>query len=110
LKLGRAGPRWKPALPHEHPVVHDVAVVAVPDPGTGEKACAVVVCVPGQTVTLRQLCQYLELRNVARQKLPEQLELFDALPITAAGKVQKFILREQLRARLDESGDSVALS
>ena len=38
-------------------------------------------------------------RNVANQKLPERLEVVPELPKTASGKVQKFRLREQLRAQ-----------
>jgi len=34
---------------------------------------------------------------LARQKWPEELRVVDDLPRTASGKVQKFVLREQLR-------------
>jgi non-ribosomal peptide synthetase component E (peptide arylation enzyme) len=41
---------------------------------------------------------HLEAAGLARQKFPETLELVDDFPRTPTGKVQKFVLREQLRA------------
>ena len=87
-------------LLYEHPAVKEVAVVAVPDPNTGEKACAFVVAVPGTDPTLAELNHYLESQRIARQKFPEQLELIAELPTTASGKVQKFVLRELSRRAL----------
>jgi cyclohexanecarboxylate-CoA ligase len=86
----------------EHPSVRDIAIVAMPDPVMVERACAYVVPTEGVQPTLKELCDYLAERNLAKQKYPERLELIDELPRTPAGKVQKFPLRariaEQLRA------------
>jgi cyclohexanecarboxylate-CoA ligase len=79
----------------EHAQVDDVAVVAVPDPTSGERACAVVVTANAE-LTLDDLRRHLRARGVAVQKWPEQLEIASALPRTASGKVQKFLLRQQL--------------
>jgi len=84
-------------LLYEHPSVKEVAIVAMPDPRTGERACAFVVPAPGESPTLAELCAYLESARIARQKLPEWLELIDALPMTATGKVQKFVLRDRAK-------------
>jgi cyclohexanecarboxylate-CoA ligase len=81
-----------------HPAVDDVAVVGVPDESRGERACAVVVARPGHSVTLDDLVAYLDGRGVARQKAPEELRLVDELPRTASGKVQKFVIRQELLA------------
>ena len=83
-------------LLYEHPAVREVAVVAGPSARTGEQACAVVVPAPGTAPTLAELCAHLESKRLARQKLPERLELVDALPKTPSGKIQKFLLRQQL--------------
>ena len=81
-----------------HPAVLHVAVVAMPDPVLGERACAFVVPKPGTTVTLGDVTRFLlEDRRVAKFKLPERLELRDRLPTTAVGKVSKKDLREELR-------------
>jgi non-ribosomal peptide synthetase component E (peptide arylation enzyme) len=80
----------------EHPKVAAVAVVGYPDHRLGEKVCAVVVPADGDRPTLAELAGFLEARRIARQKLPERLELVDALPLTATGKVEKFVLREMI--------------
>ncbi|NMH95938.1 AMP-binding protein [Pseudonocardia acidicola] len=82
-----------------HPAVADVAVVGMPDPVMVERICAYVV--PGDgAVTLADLVGFLRGHRIANQKLPERLEIVDALPRTASGKIQKFKLREDIRARL----------
>ncbi|MCW2717959.1 AMP-binding protein [Pseudonocardia sp.] len=80
----------------EHPSVAQAAVVALPDERLGEKVCAVVVLVPGRTLDLAELRRHFASAGLARQKTPERVEIFDALPRTAASKVQKFKLRELL--------------
>jgi cyclohexanecarboxylate-CoA ligase len=80
-----------------HPAVRDVAVVAVPDPRTGERACACVVPTdPASPPTLAELAAALEARGVSRRKIPEQLVVVDALPATAAGKPDKQALRARI--------------
>jgi cyclohexanecarboxylate-CoA ligase len=90
-------------LLHTHPAVHDVAVVAMPDDRLGERACAFVVADPG--FGLEQLRQFLDSRQVARQYWPERVETVPVLPRNPAGKVQKFMLRDQVR-RLIENGSN----
>jgi acyl-CoA synthetase (AMP-forming)/AMP-acid ligase II len=78
----------------EHPRIAEAAVVGVPDERMGERACAVVVLREG-SLTLADVRDHFALAGVARQKTPEVLRLRDALPRTPAGKVQKFLLREE---------------
>jgi acyl-CoA synthetase (AMP-forming)/AMP-acid ligase II len=80
----------------EHPKVAQVAVIGYPDHRLGEKVCAVVVPAAGDKPTLPELAEFLEARRIARQKLPERLEFVDELPLTATGKVEKFLLREMI--------------
>jgi cyclohexanecarboxylate-CoA ligase len=80
----------------EHPAVEEVAVIGYPDEVLGERACAFVVA--STPVTLDELVGFLRERRVANQKLPERLEVVEALPKTASGKVQKFRLRDQVRS------------
>ena len=79
------------------PKVADVAVVAYPDEVLGERACAVVVPRPGQTVTLEEIVAYLRDLGIATFKLPERLELRDELPRNPLGKILKRELRDELR-------------
>ncbi len=85
-----------------HPRVAAAAVVAAPDHRLGEKACAFVVA-RGEPPTLAELTDFLRReRRIAPQKLPEMLQVVDALPTTMTGKVQKFLLRDQARALADQ--------
>jgi cyclohexanecarboxylate-CoA ligase len=84
-----------------HPAVDAVAVVGMPDERLGEKVCAYVVPVAGQPgPSLDDITSYLRERRVATPKLPERLELIDALPMTATGKVRKHVLREDIAKKL----------
>jgi cyclohexanecarboxylate-CoA ligase len=96
------------ALLHGHAAVQMAAIVAMPDPRLGERACAFVLPRPGQTLTFDEMRRFLEAQRVAPAYLPERLVLLDAMPMTAAGKVQKFVLREQARALATEGGDHPA--
>jgi len=79
---------------YTHPKVADVAVIGVPDRRTGERACAVVVPVDGAgAITLAELADFCRGVGLAAQKIPERLEVVDALPRNAMGKVLKRELR-----------------
>jgi cyclohexanecarboxylate-CoA ligase len=84
-------------LIYGHPDVAEVALVAMPDPRLGERACAFVVPRAGVgSLTLAAVTAHLLAQGTARQYLPERLEVVDALPRTLTGKIQKFKLRDLL--------------
>lgn len=84
-------------LLHQLPAVADVAVIGLPDPERGERVCAVVEQPPGATpLTLAEVTSHLRTEGLSTHKLPEQLELVDALPRNdALRKVLKYKLRER---------------
>ncbi|MEV4329735.1 AMP-binding protein [Streptomyces sp. NPDC049597] len=84
-------------LLHTHPAVGDAAVIGLPDAERGERVCAVVERAPGtKDPTLGGLRAHLRSSGLAVHKLPEQLEVVDALPRNEAlRKVMKYRLRER---------------
>jgi cyclohexanecarboxylate-CoA ligase len=84
-------------LLYEHPKVADVAVIGLPDRQRGERVCAVVQMAPGaEALTLAEMVAHLSSAGLMAQKVPEQLELVDALPRNETlNKILKYKLREQ---------------
>ncbi|TPQ26623.1 cyclohexanecarboxylate-CoA ligase [Cupriavidus pinatubonensis] len=78
----------------QHPLVKEAVVVAVPDARLGEKCCACIVPAGPREPKLADLIQFLEVRGIARYKLPEFLVILAQFPMTPSGKIQKSLLRE----------------
>jgi 3-phosphoshikimate 1-carboxyvinyltransferase len=89
-------------LLHTHPAVADVAIVAMPDERLGERACAFVVA--RGDLDLAEVQRFLDVHHTAKQYWPERLEIVAALPRNPAGKVRKFVLREQARKLVENEG------
>ena len=87
------------SLLYKHPAVAMAAIVAYPDERLGERACAVVVTKPDQHFDMPTMVAYLKEQKVATQYIPERLEIRPSMPSTPSGKIQKFKLREELRAK-----------
>ena len=85
------------SLLYKHPAVQQVAIVAYPDERLGERACAVIVPKPGQSVDLASVASFLKDHKVAINYIPEKVIVRDAMPATPSGKIQKFKLREALK-------------
>jgi acyl-CoA synthetase (AMP-forming)/AMP-acid ligase II len=100
--INRGGLKYNPGeiedVLHRHPSILRVSVVRVPDDRLGERGCAVVVPKDGCTVELSDLTEFLRSAGVAPYKWPERIELVEELPMTASGKVQKFVLEQQFAA------------
>ncbi|MFB7540547.1 class I adenylate-forming enzyme family protein [Streptomyces zaomyceticus] len=84
-------------LLHRHPDVGDTAVIGLPDAERGERVCAVVEQPPGAApLTLPAVTAFLREAGLSVHKLPEQLEVVDALPRNETlRKVLKYKLRER---------------
>ena len=80
-----------------HPAVLEVAVVARPDPRFGERPVAFVRLVPGSDAGEAEIIEHVRAR-LAHFKAPSEVIVRDELPRTATGKVQKYLLREQVQS------------
>lgn len=81
---------------YKHESISEVAVIGMPDEKWGEAVTAVVALQAGKGLTLEELRKFAE-QHLARYKLPSRLEFVDALPRNPAGKVLKFVLKENLQ-------------
>ena len=77
-----------------HPAVLECAVIGVPHEKWGETPKALVVLKPGTKLTEAELIAFSR-EHLAHFKCPTSVEFLDALPRTATGKLQKFLLREK---------------
>jgi fatty-acyl-CoA synthase len=83
-----------------HPKIEDVAVVGVPDPKYGEEVCAWIKLRVGESATAEEIVAFCR-GQIAHYKIPRYIRFVDEFPITATGKIQKFIIRETMIAELN---------
>jgi fatty-acyl-CoA synthase len=81
---------------YRHPAVMAAAVVAQPDPKWGEVPCAFVELKEDARATEAELIEHCRAR-LAHFKAPKRV-VFGTLPKTSTGKIQKFVLREQVKS------------
>lgn len=82
--------------------VTEVAVVGMPDPEYGQRACAFVVA--EEPISLEEITDFLDSQGLAKYKWPERLELVEEMPKTATNKIDKLTLGERIEQTLVEEG------
>jgi acyl-CoA synthetase (AMP-forming)/AMP-acid ligase II len=87
----------------DHEDIVEVTIVGLPDPKTGERACAVIVAKTKPGPDVANLKAFLKAQGVAAFKIPEQVAIWDALPKNDTGKVLKHVVRAELARQLQES-------
>ena len=78
---------------YTHPAVKDVAIVAIPSQRYGEEVCAFVVLKEGAEADEDGIKSYVN-KNLAKHKVPKRVMFVEKFPLTASGKIQKFVLRD----------------
>jgi len=78
---------------YKHPAVLETAVIAIPDEKWGEVPKAIIVLKPDAAVSEGEIIQFCR-ANMAHFKAPKEVEIVEALPKTATGKLQKYRLRQ----------------
>ena len=100
--INRGGKKFFPReieeILYTHPKILHAAIVGIPDPRLGERNCLCVIPRTGQTLTLHEVVGYLK-DSVATYKLPEAIEIFDELPFTPTGKIQRHVLARRVLER-----------
>ena len=102
--INRGGKKFFPREVEEvlytHPKIIHAAIIGVPDRRLGERNCLCVVEKSAQQLSLEEVVQFLK-GQVADYKLPEMIEYFDELPMTATGKIRRHVLRDVVVTRMD---------
>ena len=83
-----------------HPDVALVAVVPMPDPEMGERACAYIQPRPGVELDFNTIIAFLKDNKVSVLQLPERIEFMDKIPLTPTGKLDKRALVEDIRQKI----------
>ena len=80
-----------------HPKVRDAAVIGIPDPIMGEKACACIVPKADQVFSFDEMISFLKEKRMASYKLPEKLLIFESLPYVQGLKLDRKQLKVLVR-------------
>jgi non-ribosomal peptide synthetase component E (peptide arylation enzyme) len=87
-----------------HPHVIEAAVAAMPDPEMGEKACAFVTLKKGERFRFADMVAYLKTKKIAMFKIPERLEIIEAMPLAGGAKIDKKELTRRVTQKLKAEG------
>ncbi len=84
---------------YRHPKIQDVQVFGIPDQRYGEELCAWIKLRAGETLTAEEVREFCR-DQIAHYKVPRHIRFVDEFPMTVTGKIQKFIMRENMTAEL----------
>ncbi|MCP4317705.1 MAG: AMP-binding protein [Hyphomicrobiales bacterium] len=84
---------------YQHPKIDQVEVIGVPDPKYGEEVCAWIKLREGESATEEEILAFCK-GNIAHFKIPRYIRFVDSYPMTVTGKVQKYLMREQMAEEL----------
>ncbi|MEE3170235.1 MAG: long-chain-fatty-acid--CoA ligase, partial [Pseudomonadota bacterium] len=102
----KTGGEWLSSLDLEnlisqHPAVAGAAVVGVPDEKWGERPHALVTLKPGEQASAEDiqnhLKQFVESGEINKWAIPEQIDFVEDIPKTSVGKINKKLIRDQLK-------------
>jgi fatty-acyl-CoA synthase len=88
---------------YTHPKIAEVQVFGVPDDKMGEEICAWVQLHPGETMKGEDLKDFCR-DQITHFKIPRYIRFVEDFPMTVTGKIQKFIMREEMQAELEKAG------
>ena len=80
---------------YQHPAISEVQVFGIPDDKMGEEVCAWVQLNAGQSMTEEELKAFCR-DKITHFKIPRFVKFVDEYPMTVTGKIQKFVMREEM--------------
>ena len=92
-------PREVEEFLYRHPKLQDVQVIGVPDAKYGEELCAWIIARAGEKLTEQEVRDFCK-GQIAHYKIPRHIRFVDAFPMTITGKIQKYLMREQMKREL----------
>ncbi|MEG1896874.1 MAG: AMP-binding protein [Mucinivorans sp.] len=90
-----------------HPAILDVQVAGIPSPKYGEQIGAYIILKKGETISEHDVTDFCKGR-ISRYKIPKYIFFVDSYPLTASGKIQKYLLKDIGLALLAERGVEIA--
>jgi len=80
---------------YQHPAISEVQVFGIPDDKMGEEVCAWVQLNEGQSMTEEELKAFCK-DQITHFKIPRHVRFVTEYPMTVTGKIQKFVMRDQM--------------
>jgi len=85
---------------YRHPAVSDVQVIGVPDARYGEELCAWIILKKEHSASAEDIRAFCK-DQIAHYKVPRHIRFVDSFPMTITGKIQKFVMRDQMKRELN---------
>lgn len=93
-------PREVEEFLYTHPEIAEAQIFGVPDPKYGEQVAGWVQLRPGSELTTEGVREYCQ-GQITHFKIPKYLKIVDEFPMTVTGKMQKFVMRDEMTKELD---------
>ena len=96
-------PREVEEFLYQHPAISEVQVFGIPDEKMGEEVCAWIQLNEGADLTADDVKAYCK-DQITHFKVPRHIRFVSEYPMTVTGKIQKFVMRDEMIALLSDAG------
>ena len=96
-------PREVEEFLYQHPAISEVQVFGIPDEKMGEEVCAWIQLNEGSQLTADDVKAYCK-DQITHFKVPRHIQFVSEYPMTVTGKIQKFVMRDEMLALLSKAG------
>ena len=96
-------PREVEEFLYQHPAISEVQVFGIPDEKMGEEVCAWIQLNDGAQLTADEVKTYCK-DQITHFKVPRHIQFVSEYPMTVTGKIQKFVMRDEMLALLSKAG------